>query len=127
MVEFLSKSEKRLIVEVTIEDKQVNLLVDTGASVGILDMKRTKKFVRKGRPYHASLVGAGGSMDAWFCNSFAHLGDKVISQFLIADIDNVMDSVERETGLRVAGILSLPQMKVCGIQIDANDNKIIIE
>lgn len=123
-----SLSEKRLIVEVTLNGKKANLLVDTGATVGLLSDGIVKKYgLLKGRPFGKPLVGAGGEFQAHYCNTFANLAGKQVPQFLIADIDNVAASIKRETGISIQGILSLPQMKMAGIQIDANDNLIIIE
>lgn len=127
-MELKSKSEKRLIVEAKIAGETVSLLVDTGASVGILDERKAKKLgVEKGRELSSTLVGAGGEMDAWHCREFAYIGEKPVPQFVIADIGNVVSSIKRETGIEIGGILSLPQMKMVGINIDANDNKIWIE
>jgi hypothetical protein len=75
-----------------------------------------------------ALVGAGSEIeDGYYCNTFAYLAGKTIPQFLLIDISNARDSIKRETGLEILGIISLPQMKMAGIQIDANDNLIIIE
>ena len=52
---------------------------------------------------------------------------KKIPQFLMADLKHVVKSVENETGLKILGIVSLPQMRIAGLGIDANDNEIIIE
>ena len=45
----------------------------------------------------------------------------------MADIDSIVKSIKRETGIEILGIISLPQMKFVGINIDANDNVITIE
>jgi hypothetical protein len=51
----------------------------------------------------------------------------VIPQFLLADISGVVESVKRETGIEILGIISLPQMKMANIALDCNDNEIILE
>lgn len=129
MEQIKSLSEKRLIVECLVNDKKAYFLIDTGASVALIDKSKKKKFgLLEGRRFPGTIVGAGGEMSGInYCNTFAYLAGKTIPQFLLADISNVRDSIKRETGLEILGIISLPQMKMAGIQIDANDNLIIIE
>jgi hypothetical protein len=65
--------------------------------------------------------------NVFHCDTFLHIGEKIIPQFLLADIGNVVESIERDTGIKILGIISLPQMKMVGMGIDANDNLIILE
>lgn len=129
MEQIKSLSDKRLIVECDVNGKKGNFLIDTGAAVALIDRSKVKKFgLLTGRRYPGTLVGAGGEIkDVYYCNTFAYLAGKTIPQFLLADISNVRDSIKRETGYEILGIISLPQMKMAGVQIDANDNLIIIE
>lgn len=129
MEKIRSLSDKRLIVECTVNGKQGNFLVDTGASVGLIAEDRVRKFgLLEGRRYPGTLIGAGGEISGVrYCNTFANLKGKDIPQFLIADISAVRESIRRETGVEILGIISLPQMKIAGMQVDANDNLIIIE
>ena len=129
MEKIKSLSDKRLIVECTVNGRQGNFLVDTGASVGLIAEDRVRKFgLLEGRRYPGTLIGAGGEISGVrYCNTFANLKGKDIPQFLIADISAVRKSIRRETGVEILGIISLPQMKIAGMQVDANDNLIIIE
>lgn len=129
MVQLKSKSEKRLIVEGIVNGKAANFLIDTGASVGLIDNNQVKKYdLSVGKRFNGTLVGAGGEMcNIKHCNTFVEVGGKSIPQFLIADIEGVMKSIERETGIKILGIISLPQMKMVGMNVDSNDNLIIIE
>lgn len=124
-----SKSEKRIIIEVKVNDKSALMLVDTGATVGIIDSKQRKDFnLIVGKDYPGTLVGAGGEMyNIKYCNTMAEFEGKLIPQFLLADLSHVVKSIKKETGLEILGIISLPQMKIVGLGIDANDNEIIIE
>ena len=116
-------------MECTVNGRQGNFLVDTGASVGLIAEDRVRKFgLLEGRRYPGTLIGAGGEISGVrYCNTFANLKGKDIPQFLIADISAVRKSIRRETGVEILGIISLPQMKIAGMQVDANDNLIIIE
>ena len=129
MTKIESQSDKRLIVEGLVNGKTAHFLIDTGASVGLMDYNRRKEYdLAVGNRYHGTLVGAGGELrNVRMCNTFVNLGDRQIPQFLLADIDSVVGSIRRETGIEILGIIGLQQMKICGIQIDTNDNLIIIE
>ena len=123
MQQIKSISDKRLIVPMTVNGRELNFLVDTGASVGLIS-KRVKG-LKKGRRYD-NVIGAGGKLETYICNTFATLGGKTFSQFLIADIDNIIASIRHETGVEIAGIISLPQMRFYGVEIDTDDNFIRI-
>jgi predicted aspartyl protease len=124
-----SISDKRLIIEAKVNDKKAYFLIDTGASIGLIDNNKRKKFdLSVGREYNGTLVGAGGEMrNVRHCNTFVEFENKIIPQFLLTDISGVVESIKRETGIEIIGIISLPQMKMCGISLDCNDNLIIIE
>lgn len=129
MIELKSKSDKRLIVEGTLNDKTAYFLIDSGASVGLIDDTQVKKYnLSVGRKYGGTLVGAGGTMhDVRYCNTFANVGGKTIPQFLLTDIEGVVKSIKHETGIEIVGIISLPQMKMVGMNIDSNSDIIILE
>lgn len=128
MTQRVSLSDKRLIMEATLNGKAARFLLDTGATVGLLSDGAVRKYrLMQGKKFPKPLVGAGGEFTAHYCLTFAYVEGKPISQFLIADIDNIIRSIRQETGIEIVGIISLPQMKQAGIQIDANDNLIIIE
>lgn len=124
-----SLSDKRLIIEGLVNGKKANLLVDTGASVGIYDDNQKKTYgLEYGRRYNGTLIGAGGELkDVRVCNTFTDFEGVTIPQFLLADLSGVVKSIKRETGIEIMGIVSLPQMKCAGLGIDANDMEIIIE
>lgn len=82
--------------------------------------------ISKGREFPSYLVGASGQMDAWHCYQLVEIGGKQVGQFLIADIEGVVESIEKETGVKISGILSLPQMAMIGATIDTENKKLII-
>lgn len=129
MIHLKSQSDKRIIVEGKVNGKTANFLIDTGASVALVDDTQINKYgLSIGKRYNGTIVGAGGEMrDVRYCNTFVEIGDKMLSQFLIADINGVVKSIKKETGVEILGIISLPQMKFANMNIDANDSLIIIE
>ena len=119
-MELKSKTDKRIIVEARVNDKVINLLVDTGATIGLIDKNQIKKLgISKGREFPSYLVGASGRMDAWYCYQLVEIGGKEVGQFLIADIGDVVESIESETNVTISGILSLPQLAMLGAKLDA--------
>ena len=128
-----SLTEKRLIVEATVNGYTAPFLIDTGATVGLIDRNRVNEFrINEGPKYNGTLVGAGGKMrGVRYCYTLAVLTDgdksKSIGQFLLADIDAVVESIEAQTGIRILGIVSLPQMKFAGVNVDANSNLVTLE
>jgi predicted aspartyl protease len=124
-----SISEKRLIVEGLVNGQSANFLIDTGASVALMDYDQRKDYdLVVGRRYSGTIIGAGGEMrNVRHCDTFVHIENKVIPQFLLVDISGVVESIKRETGIEILGIISLPQMKMVGLSLDCNDNEIILE
>lgn len=129
MEKFKSLSEKRLIVECEVNGKKAPFLLDTGASIPLIAADRIKKYdLKKGRLYPGTIVGAGGNIaNVFYCNTFAYIKGRTLAQFLLTDISAIRESIRRETGIEVLGVISLPQMKMAGISIDCNDNLIIME
>ena len=124
-----SKADNRLIIEAEMNGKNGYFLVDTGASVGLISKRIEKEYnLKKGRKYSGTLIGAGGEIkNVFHCDTPANFKGRIIPQFLFADIDNVIKSIRRETGVEIVGIISLPQLKIARLGIDADDMEIIIE
>ena len=116
-------------MEGQVNNKAAQFLIDTGACVGLIDEDKVKEYgLLRGKRYGGKLIGVGGEMDnVRLCDTFVHIEDRVIPQFLLADISDVVKSVKREAGIEILGIISLPQMKMVGLSLDCNDNEIILE
>lgn len=124
-----SKSEKRLVIEGRVNGKAAYFLLDSGASVGLMDDNQRRDYgLVKGRRYNGTLVGAGGEMrNVRMCDTFVEFEGKTIPQFLLADISGVVSSIKRETGIEILGIISLPQMSMIGMNIDINSSEVWLE
>ena len=124
-----SESEQRLIVEVKVNGKPAYMLIDTGASAGMMDVNQADEYdVVVGNKYCGTLIGAGGEMEnVRYTHTMAEFEGKKIPQFLLADISSVVKSIDRETGIKILGIISLPQMKIAHLGIDCDDMDIIVE
>lgn len=122
-----SESDKRIIVQGTINSKKAYMLVDTGAVAGIISDNVVKKFglnVNKSKKFY--MQGAGGKFKAYLCETPLSIGGKLMYQFLVADIDNLIKSILTETNVEIDGIISLPQMKALNIDINTASNYIDI-
>lgn len=124
-----SLSDKRLIIEGLVNDKTARFLLDSGASVALIDKGKKKEYgLKEGRMYNGTLIGAGGEMrNVRHCDTFVEFEGKKISQFLLADIKGVVESIKRETSIEILGIISLPQMSMIGMNIDINSSEVWLE
>ena len=124
-----SLSDKRLIIEGLVNDKPARFLLDSGASVALIDKDKKKEYgLKEGRRYNGTLIGAGGEMrNVRHCDTFVEFAGKTIPQFLLADISGVVESIKRETGIEILGIISLPQMSFIGMNIDINSSEVWLE
>lgn len=124
-----SETDKRLIVEVKVNGKSAYMLIDTGASAGMIDVNQADDFdVVVGNKYCGSIVGAGGEMqDVRYTHTMVEFEGKKIPQFLLADISNIVRSIKRETGIKILGIISLKQMQVIGLNIDTSRLEVWVE
>ena len=122
-----SLSDKRIIITAKMNGRDAKFLIDTGATVGVISRNIQKKYgLSVGRKFPKPLVGAGGEFDAFYCNTPAYIGNRPITQFLLADISGVVESVKSQTGMEIQGIISLAQMRMVGMTINTNDNTVTV-
>lgn len=121
-------SDKRPIIEVSVNGIKVPMLVDTGSSLGILDINKEEElsFSLKSK-LPGVITGMGGSSES----PAYHVRDCVIDvagvklyQFIATDISGIVDSIRRETGIEISGIIGFTQIQMSEMKIDL-DNKII--
>lgn len=129
MEKIKSLSEKRLIVEGVVNGKKAYFLLDTGASIGMYNENKAKKYgLVKGRLFNGQLVGGGGKMKTtYISNTPTSVNGRMISQFVMSDIEQIVESIRQQTGKEILGIISLSQMKMAHISLDLDDNLIIYE
>lgn len=117
----ISVVNNRLLLPIKVNSKSVYFLVDTGASIALVDITKQKELKFKlGSQLAGGLVGAGGEI-----NEVYHVKDldvdfngHKIFQFVATNIDGVKASIKRETDYEIFGILSLKQMQDLGMIID---------
>lgn len=122
-----SISEDRIIIPVTINNKKGYMLVDTGASLGIIDIDCKKEYkFDLGSKIGGVIVGVGGKASSAYYtkNLRVDIGGVKLYQFITMSIDSVRESIKQKTGIIIQGIIGLTQIKMSEMKIDA-DNGII--
>ena len=112
-------SDKRPIIRVFINGMEGTVLVDTGASISLIDETKCAKYrFHLGDVMAGSITGAGGPIEVRHTKDLTLdiMGVKLM-QFCAADISSVRDSIFNETGIIINGILGYPQIKQAEMQI----------
>lgn len=122
-IKFLSS--KRPIIEAELNGKKYAFLLDTGASVGIID-NRLKGLHPSSRKIPI-IDASGDSIKCPILNDYIILGGKKLTQFLSSDIGGVRQSIGNETGYDIRGIISYAQMKSINAVMDIAGNKLIMK
>lgn len=122
-------SDSRPLVEVEINGRPAVMLVDTGSSTGLIDINQMDEY---GFSLMAKTNMAISSIGGKQCESYrvrdlwVRLDGIAIYQFLATDISLVVESIYKETGYRISGIIGYDQIKNAEIKIDASNNQITI-
>lgn len=122
-------SESRPLVEVEINGRPAVMLVDTGSSTGLIDINQMDE-------YGFSLIAKTdmeiSSIGGKRCESYrvrdlwVRLDGIDVYQFLATDISLIAESIHKETGYRISGIIGYKQIRNIKIKIDACNNMITI-
>lgn len=122
-------SDSRPLVEVEINGRPAVMLVDTGSSTGLIDINQMDEY---GFSLMAKTDMVISSIGGKRCESYrvrdlwVRLEGIAIYQFLATDISLVVESIYKETGYRISGIIGYDQIKNAEIKIDASNNQIKI-
>lgn len=122
-----SVTKDRIIISVNINDKEAHMLVDTGASIGIVDIDCMKEYgFKKGVKLEGQIVGVGGESSSAYHTKDLQVDIEGVKlyQFITMDIDTIKKSIRENTGVTIQGIIGLTQIKMSEMKIDA-DNGII--
>lgn len=122
-----SVTKDRIIIPVNINGKEAHMLIDTGASVGIVDIDCMKEYsFKKGIKLEGQIVGVGGESSSAYHTKDLQVDIEGVKlyQFITMDIDTIKKSIRENTGVTIQGIIGLTQIKMSEMKIDA-DNGII--
>lgn len=122
-------SESRPLVEVEINGRPAVMLVDTGSSTGLIDINQMDEY---GFSLMAKTDMAISSIGGKRCESYrvrdlwVRLDGIDVYQFLATDISLIAESIHKETGYRISGIIGYKQIRNTKIKIDSYNNMITI-
>ena len=122
-------SDSRPLVEVEINGRPAVMLIDTGSSTGLIDINQMDEY---GFSLMAKTDMEISSIGGKRCESYrvrdlwVRLEGISIYQFLATDISLIAESIHKETGYRISGIIGYDQIENAEIKIDASDNLITI-
>lgn len=120
--------DSRPIIEVNINGHKAKMLVDTGSSLGIIDINKQREFEFKLKSKMAgTITGMGGSSaepayQLKDCN--VDIMGIPLYQFIATDISAVQKAIRDNTNIEIDGIIGTTQIKMSEMKIDL-DNKVI--
>lgn len=120
------------IVEMTLNDKKVWVLMDTGASISILNLKSTDEFGYKtmlNTNSQRTAPGFGSENNILYRVSDAKLtfGETQLKkQFYAFDITNIVNSINARTGKKITAIIGTNIMKPYGFVIDIGNETVVM-
>lgn len=122
-------SDKRPIIKVSINNKDAYMLVDTGSTLGIIDINCKDKYkFNLSSKILGTVIGMGGESEEAAYNikdCIVDIAGVKLYQFISTDISVIKDSIKKNTGIEINGIIGTTQIKMTEMKIDL-DNKVII-
>lgn len=122
-------SDSRPLVEVEINGRPAVMLVDTGSSSGLIDINQMDDYgfsLMAKTDIEISSIGGKRCESYRVRDLWVRLEGIDIYQFLATDISLIAESIYKETGYRISGIIGYDQIKNAEIKIDASNNQIKI-
>ena len=117
--DYILKNRNTPIIEAVINGVEVNLLIDTGASVNIINSESVYKF--KGAKLYGEryLVTVGSNARANLLNNIdVKIKDRNVTRFMAIDITSLQESILAETRIEIDGIIGVSGIKELGMIID---------
>ena len=126
--DYILKNRNTPIIEAVINGVEVNLLIDTGASVNIINSESVYKF--KGAKLYGEryLVTVGSNARANLLNNIdVKIKDRNVTRFMAIDITSLQESILAETRIEIDGIIGVSGIKELGMVIDLKRGIITIK
>jgi predicted aspartyl protease len=116
------------IAKVKINGKEVYVIMDTGASISVLDATQSKAigFTTYPDPESGQVSGYGGNTVMLRTNVDRMIldGEVLSGDFKAQDISNVVRAIQNGTGFYISGIVGMNFMRQHDFKIDFIDNTI---
>ena len=123
-------TDKRPIIQVSINGHETAALVDTGASLSIVSESDMGKFkFKRGSKMAGSVIGLDGTEQSMYHTGkdFNFEVEGILAyQFVIGNIDAVKASIKKETGVEISAIIGYPTIKQLELIINPSTNEISI-
>ena len=126
--DYILKNRNTPIIDVVVNGVTVNMLIDTGASVNIINSESVYKF--KGAKLYGEkhLVTVGSNTRANLLNNIvAKVKDRNVTGFIAIDITSLQESILAETRIEIDGIIGVSGIKELGMIIDLKRGIITIK
>ena len=117
--DYILKNRNTPIIDVVVNGVTVNMLIDTGASVNIINSESVYKF--KGAKLYGEkhLVTVGSNTRAnSLRNVEASIKGRAVTDFITIDLTGLQASIQAETRLEIDGIIGVNGIKELGMVID---------
>jgi hypothetical protein len=121
--------DKVPVVKGTLNGKEAYFIIDSGASISILDRAQVGKYkFQIGDTMNGSISGYGGESSPNEANNInLIIGDvKFDGKYRTQDISNIVSSIQSSSGIKIVGIIGSNVMKKKGIIIDYDNNSLYI-
>lgn len=121
------------IVKMTLNGKNIWMLLDTGSSINLLNLSAARKYGFK--TYHVpnmpnSVIGfASKELELDYAGNvdLRYKGIKLNSNFLAHDISNIASSFRKESGTVISGIIGSQLMRKYGFIIDMGTQTVRVQ
>ena len=126
--DYILKNRNTPIIEAVINGVTVNMLIDTGASVNIINSESVYKF--KGAKLYGEkhLVTVGSNTRAnSLRNVEALVKGRSVTDFITLDLTSLQGSIQAETRLEIDGIIGVNGIKQLGMIIDLSRGIVTIK
>ncbi len=131
-VQFFS-NVKVPVVEGTLNGKKAFFIIDSGASVSVLDEKQSNRYgyhIDEGFFENSTIAGYGGtsSVSAAAVGVDLVIGNKELStDYRSKDISEVVNVIKQNTGVTITGIIGSDIMKSYKFVLDYSSNSVYIK
>ena len=117
--DFLLLNRTRPLIEVFINGKKTAMLIDTGSSLNIICSKKLSRYGIDAKNVNRTVNTISGKSDVYLISKTdIQVKDRTLHNFYSVDILKSCESIERETGIEVVGILGTPAIKELRMLID---------
>ena len=126
--DYVLKNRNTPIIDAVVNGVTVNMLIDTGASVNIINSESVYKFKGAKMYGEKNLVTVGSNTRAnSLRNIDATIKGRKVSEFISLDLTSLQSSIQAETRLEIDGIIGVNGIKQLGMIIDLSRGIVTIK